>query len=56
MRVAVNGYELKTLLVTARRGEIELEGDSISHSNWPVTRHVTPSIHPGPTAKPNLAR
>lgn len=42
--------ELKTLLVTARRGEIELEGISISHSNWPVTRHVTPSIHPGFTA------
>lgn len=39
--------ELKTLLVTARRGEIELEGISISHSTWPSVQHVTPSIHPG---------
>lgn len=42
--------ELKTLLVTARRGEIELEGVSISHSSWPSVQHVTPSIHPGFTA------
>lgn len=42
--------ELKTLLVTARRGEVELEGISISHSSWPATQHITPSIHPGFTA------
>lgn len=42
--------ELKTLLVTARRGEIELEGISISHSDWPSVQHITPSIHPGFTA------
>ena len=39
--------ELKTLLVTARRGEVELEGISISHSSWPSVQHITPSIHPG---------
>lgn len=43
--------ELKTLLVTARRGEVELEGISISHSAWPSVQHVTPSIHPGFTAQ-----
>lgn len=43
--------ELKTLLVTARRGEIELEGISISHSLWPSVQHVTPSIHPGFTGQ-----
>lgn len=42
--------ELKTLLVSATRGVAELEGLSISHSAWPSTVHVTPSIHPGFTA------
>lgn len=42
--------QLKTLLVTARRGVVELEGISISHSSWPNVQHITPSIHPGFTA------